>query len=281
MTEANLPRKGQDDLLGKSAESAWHRLRRHLDRANTFWFGVILTSNRVIADSLTERAARNRRHAKAPFLLLRPKTPFELANLLHTIEGGPKPPGCTWVEAVHLPDSEANDSEDSLTWSSAWITLLQSLNHRRDTLRSRLGGLVLLCPPLVKSHAMQVSTDLWSVLAFLAEISESPDDVREDDIRAFSPADSDSAGSIISGSRPVYQADEDLEGDAIEDFSFLLEADDSSLVGPLRDRLSMRIEWALEHGHQQSAASLMRRRAVALTNQGKLEIALVDLARAA
>jgi tetratricopeptide (TPR) repeat protein len=276
----------RDRFPGESRESAWRRLRHHLDRSNTFWLGVVLTSNLDVAHSLAQQAELNRRHAHAPFLLLQPKTPADLVRLYLEIENGPEPPGCTWIEAVHLPDSAGHSSEGELTWREAWIELLQSLNHRRDTLRSRLGGLVLVGPPLVKTLAMQVSTDLWSVLAFLSEISQPLSSSTDNKTRGLAVADDltgigkASRAPILQERAITYWSGEDLDEEVAEDIAFLMEADDSSLSGPLRQRLSARVEWAVEHGHLQVATVLLVRRAALRLTSGELEAGLRDIEQA-
>jgi tetratricopeptide (TPR) repeat protein len=231
---------GVGDVPAPPIDVAWRRLHRQLERADTFWFGVILTPRRDAAAALAERAQGNRESKNAPFVLLRPKSPAELAGLLDQIDdGGPSPPGCIWIEALpHLGKIAAGLDLKWSMWHEAWTTFLQSLNHRRDTLRSRLGGLVLVGPPAVKTIAMRVSTDLWSVLAYLAEIDD----------------------TLSSHSVSTLLWIDGVPPEIIREITLLLGEDvDTSRNGPRSTRLQELVGWALESGRPGTAAVLLAR----------------------
>lgn len=137
--------RSDPDFLTPEGERAWTWLRRHLDRANSFWLAFILTDDLAAQRVLRERVRANRRLRAQPLVILQPGTPCELAELLDELEtGGAAPPGCTWVGAPHLAGDE---------WLAAWRAFLLSMNHRRDVLRVRLGGLVIAAPSAVKTVA--------------------------------------------------------------------------------------------------------------------------------
>jgi tetratricopeptide (TPR) repeat protein len=150
------------EFLSARGEQAWTWLRRHLDRAQSFWLGFVFTDNLATASILATRARANRKAKAEPFKQFSPATADELSALLEQLEEeAPAPLGCTWIEAVHLADP---------AWEDAWSRFLQALNHRRDYLRDRLGGLVVVAPPAVKAYAQQYSADLWSVRDLLVEL---------------------------------------------------------------------------------------------------------------
>ncbi|HSV67467.1 MAG TPA: hypothetical protein VLJ59_16365 [Mycobacteriales bacterium] len=110
-------------FLSPAGERAWTWLRRHLDLANGFWLGFVFTADQYAERTLRERARGNRRLHVAPFVVLEPGTPGELADLLGVLdERAADPPGCTWVAA---PRSDPD-------WVEAWARFLRSLNHRRE-----------------------------------------------------------------------------------------------------------------------------------------------------
>jgi hypothetical protein len=139
MTRSTVSRRLADpEFLTPEGERAWTWLRRHLDRANAFWLAFILTDDLTAQGVLRERVRANRRLHPHPLTILQPATPAELAKLLDELEArGAAPHGCTWVAAPQMADDE---------WLAAWRVFLLAMNHRRDVLRARLGGLVIPAP---------------------------------------------------------------------------------------------------------------------------------------
>ncbi|HSV66747.1 MAG TPA: tetratricopeptide repeat protein [Mycobacteriales bacterium] len=260
----------------QTLDAAWGRLQRHLNRADNFWLGAIFTAHLDAATTLREHAELNCQRRSAPFVFFRPGTSAEFADLLDRIEAeGAPPSGCTWVEALH---HSANAAEKK-AWDSAWATFLQALNHRRDFLRSTLGGLVLVAPPQVKPVAMRVSTDLWSVLAFLAEVAPI---VHADSRRASGELVEQSTSSPASVQPPVVAWEENLPDDVSREVSALMEAADQALLEPpLSARLDARVRWALDEGWPATAAALLVRHAEAAAVLGDYGTAAQDLSRAA
>lgn len=184
---------------GETVDDAWRRLRAHLNRSRSFWLGVIVTDSPWVAVDLREQARINRRLAQEPFESIVPRTPSELAGLLTRVEAAPPPSGCIWIEAVEQPKLSVND----LSWIEGWARLARALNHRRDALRRKLGGLVLVLPTAVKSIVMREASDLWSVRVYLAE----PTSYSEDPARRLEPA-----GSVFVSYR---RSDTDRAADSI------------------------------------------------------------------
>ncbi len=137
-------------------------MRRHLDRSNRFWLAFVFTENTVTADVLRERVEANRRLHVERFVGLRPTTIADFEAMVDSFDQqAAAPAGCTMVVPPLTPAVE---------WLDGWRRLLYFLNHRRDTLRRRLGGVVLVAPLAVKMIAQRETTDLWSIVDLLVEL---------------------------------------------------------------------------------------------------------------
>ena len=241
----NQPRP-DPEFLTPEGERGWTWLRRHLDRANAFWLAFVLTDDLVAQRVLRERVRANRRLRAAPLVTLQPATPAELAALVDGLEErGAASPGCTWVAAPQLSDAE---------WLDAWRTFLLGLNHRRDVLRGRLGGLVIAAPPAVKVVAQQESPDLWSVRDLLVELAARPSrptggaELREVTPRGVDPGSVDWALGL-----DFDPEDEELTEEAQVLFAMPL----TDLAGPVRERTTRTVHRAVERGELQLAAVLL------------------------
>ncbi len=230
------------EFLSPEGERAWTWMRRHLDRANAFWLAFVLTDDLTAQRVLRERMRANRRMRAQPLAILQPATPAELGSLLDDLEQrGAAPPGCTWVAAPQLADDE---------WLAAWHTFLLAMNHRRDVLRARLGGLVIAAPPAVKLVAQRESPDLWSVRDLLIELGARP-------------ATSDRAAVPREASEPrqVYGAQglsyESADAELVEEAQVLLAVPVAELVGPARERTSQAVHRAKAQSEHQLAAVLL------------------------
>ncbi len=232
------------EFLSPEGERAWTWLRRHLDRANAFWLAFVLTDDLTAQRVLRERVRANRRLHALPLAVLEPATPTELADLLDDLEArGAAPPGCTWVAAPQLADDE---------WLAAWRTLLLAMNHRRDVLRARLGGLVIVAPPAVKVVAQRESPDLWSVRDLLVELAARPVVTR----RAGAPR-SDVEPHQLGGSSSQGLSFESGDAGLAEEAQVLLAMPVAELAGPARERVSRAVHRAAERGEDQLAAVLL------------------------
>ncbi|MGH3941503.1 MAG: hypothetical protein ACRDTG_23315, partial [Pseudonocardiaceae bacterium] len=74
------------EFLTPEGVRAWTWLRRHLDRANSFWLAFILTDDLTAQRVLRERVRANRRRHAHPLTVFEPTTPTELAGLLDELE---------------------------------------------------------------------------------------------------------------------------------------------------------------------------------------------------
>ncbi|MGH4009067.1 MAG: tetratricopeptide repeat protein [Pseudonocardiaceae bacterium] len=232
------------EFLSPEGERAWTWLRRHLDRANAFWLAFILTDDLTAQRMLRERVRANRRMRALPLTVLQPATPAELAGLLDELEArGAAPPGCTWVAAPQLADDE---------WLAAWRTFLLTMNHRRDVLRARLGGLVIAAPPAVKVVAQRESPDLWSVRDLLIELAARPVVTR----RAAVPP-SDVEPHYLGGSSSQGLSYESGDAGLAEEAQVLLAMPVAELAGPSRERVSRAVHQAAGRREDQLAAVLL------------------------
>ncbi len=265
-----------DQPYKEDIEEAWTRLRRHLDRADGFWLGFVFASDVRVVDTLAGRASWNRRRRAAPFLRIAPRSPRELATIVDRLEvEAPGPPGCTWLEAVHAgTDTLTRDS-----WDEAWTTCLQSLNHRRDTLRRRLGGLVLAAPPDAKRTAMTVSTDLWSIRDFLTQLAPTGAPGIRGPEPARMPQDTTPDRRVPAA---PYQLTGGTERTATDHEALLtlLAASDDALIGPWRARLATALDAASSRDDDQATGLLLLRRGSARLRDDPAG-ARDDLARAA
>jgi tetratricopeptide (TPR) repeat protein len=234
--------RSDPEFLSPDGERAWTWLRRHLDRANAFWLAFILTDDLTAQRVLRERVRANRRLHAQPLTVLQPATPTELAGLLDELEArGAGPPGWTWVAAPRLADGE---------WLAAWRTLLLAMNHRRDVLRARLGGLVIAAPPAVKVVAQRESPDLWSVRDLLIELV--PRSVSSD--RVAGPSRAGEARQVSGAQGLPFESD---DADLIDEAQVLLAMPVAELAGATRERISGAVHRAMQRGNEQLAAVLL------------------------
>ena len=237
------------EFLSPEGEKAWTYLRRHLDRSRSFWLGFLLTEDVTAARVLRDRAGWNRRLRAQRFAAFTPESPQELAGLIDRLDAeAPEPPGCAWVEAIHVADPR---------WDEAWGQLLQALNHRRDSLRGRLGGLVLAAPRPTKAAAQRLSSDLWSVRDLVLDLPvgtvlaggrtpvEAPAGAP-----AREPAGPRSVGGLSLG-------DEATDSAAADEAVALLALAPDRLATTDRQRVVAAVAAARDHGDDQLAGVLL------------------------
>lgn len=144
------------------AVQAAQRLERQVDWSEDFWLGYVFTIDANQADFIRLRAA-NRLEARGSTLkVIQPNSPAELG-----LEGiiAHADAGCVWVEAIREPDAQDG------AWADAWMQLILRTNERREFLRSRLaGGLVLVMHPALKPDARAAGPDLWSIRSLVFEL---------------------------------------------------------------------------------------------------------------
>ena len=138
-------------------EAEWERLRRLLDWSDAFWLCLVVVRAPAALPVLRDRLRWNRAAHAEPALFRVAGTSAELASWADGIAEALCPPrGVTWIEASHTGD-------DAAAWLSAWRGVLNALNQRRDSIRGRAGGLILVLPESAAPLVAQQASDLWSV----------------------------------------------------------------------------------------------------------------------
>ena len=152
-----------EESLGIQGEAEWSRLRRQLELAEGFWLGFLFTPSGRSAEILRRRLQHQLKASVRSLETLRPRSPHELPDLLQLLltEDSLQSSGCVWLEAVR----------SSGDWKQAWTRLLHRSNERRDHLRRRLeGGLILVAPLDLKPLFRESAPDLWSIRNLVLEI---------------------------------------------------------------------------------------------------------------
>lgn len=143
-------------------KQAAKRLVQHLEWSEGFWLGYVFTVDANQAGFLERQLARGLGRRGRALRLVRPTAPAELR--LERILEQPEA-GCTWVEAIREPRSR------NAAWTEAWLQLILRANERRELLRGRLlGGLVLVMHPSLKPEVRAAGPDLWSVRSMVLEL---------------------------------------------------------------------------------------------------------------
>ena len=237
--------------LSRHGEEEWGRVRKLLDWAGSFWLSVLFVEDPVPVAELRERAVWNRRWVAAPVRVVLADSPEALAAEADALAEWPGPPGLTWVEG-RLAAADG--------WVEAWTALLSAMNHRRDWLRARAGGIVLVVPDAYRPLVRQVASDLWSVRGPSPTVDAS---WRE----ALAPAEELGERTITApeptrrGS-PFVVAGEELDGDLARRAAILLAA--SEFDAHAADALVNDAERA---GHPQLAAVVLNTMSRALRSR--------------
>jgi len=168
MRRHGLDAEHRDDPLGPKGEAEWDRLRRQIEMSDGFWLGFVFSPSPRAVATLCARSDRLLRARARTTVVLRPETADAMGTVLHGLFGDPAAvAGCTWVDAVRSDPPGSSPGP----WTSAWDELLLRMNERRDALRRRLsGGLILAAPPAIKARARDAAPDLWSVRSLVLEL---------------------------------------------------------------------------------------------------------------
>lgn len=173
MSGSRNPTRREPRYLGLTGESEWTRLHAQLKLTGGFWLGFLFTASPVSSRDLADRTAEFLRFRARSMLLLRPEIPRDLTAVVRTLlDGEADEQGCVWVSAVRTDSSEG----DAGPWTRAWDDLLLRLNERRDALRRRLsGGLVLAAHTAVRARVRAAAPDLWSVRSLVLDLEATPE----------------------------------------------------------------------------------------------------------
>ena len=160
MADATSPLFG-DELDTGSFEEAWARIRTQMElQPDEFWLGLVFTPDALLAAELTRRINRHRvNEGSSPGHTLTAQTPAQLASAWAVIEQAAQSAGSVTMVSVH----PGNVRDDLTGWGAAWRDMLLAMNERRDWLRSKLRGpLVLVMHPDMRRDVKYIAPDLWS-----------------------------------------------------------------------------------------------------------------------
>ena len=161
----------QDSILDSDGEEAWQQLRRQFELADGFWLGFVFCPSPRTVSVLRRRTGQILKIRARLLRTIRPDSPADFGNVLPALfESDSAGAGCIWIESMHIgaPTPQAKELGD---WTSAWDSFLLRANERRDVMRRRIeGGLILAAPPEVKPRARDAAPDLWSVRSLVLEL---------------------------------------------------------------------------------------------------------------
>ena len=160
MADVTSPLFG-DEVDTGSFEEAWARIRTQMElQPDEFWLGFVFSSDSLLASELTRRINRHRSNEGAPpGRTLTADHPPQLASGWAAIEQAVQTAGSVAMVSVH----SGNVRDDLTGWGAAWRDLLLAMNERRDWIRSKLHGpLVLIMHPDMRRDVKYVAPDLWS-----------------------------------------------------------------------------------------------------------------------
>ena len=248
-----------DSFLDSQGEDVWQQLRRQFELANGFWLGFVSCPSPRTVAVLRQRTGQILKSRAQRLRVIRPSSPDDFGSFLPALfEPESAQAGCVWIESIHTssPTRHAGESGD---WTLAWDSFLLRANERRDALRRRLdGGLILAAPPEVKPRVRDAAPDFWSIRSVVLEL-------RPSSIASSGGVDRD---ALLT--REIRREAGNVLSDASIDVDFgLAEA----------DRIVRRIEGAQGHSRH-GLARILLRVVEGLLEQGKTQDA-VERARKA
>ncbi|MEI2776968.1 MAG: hypothetical protein V9G19_13570 [Tetrasphaera sp.] len=261
------PAAAREPMTKDPVDDAWARLRRHLDRSRSFWFGVVVTSDARLSDELRSRAEWNRQRHVQPFVILRPTSASALADSYAWLErNAAGPGGCTWLETS---PTSAHDTD----WLRAWDVLAAELNHRRERMRHAWGGLILILPEAAKTLFQHHASDLWSIIDLLVTsvpMAGPSDGARTRPSAAGTPAPVEGVG----GRAALTQSDDE---DWVDRLRHVLEVPPERLLQADADTWRLAADEARRRGDGFALGWLYRARAVGRAGTGDGAGAIADL----
>lgn len=155
--------------LSERNEEEWERFRVMLEYAAGFWLAFIFAPSSLEAGTLRERTAERMAAEGARMDIWMPKTPDELHQALPWLLSEERAgAGCIWVQSLQV-DAEGGEQH---SWRDAWMHFFLRANERREAIKRRLaGGLVLALPLILKVPVREAAPDLWSARAIVLELT--------------------------------------------------------------------------------------------------------------
>ena len=264
-----------EPFLDSQGEDVWQQLRRQFELANGFWLGFLFCPSPRTVAVLRRRTGQILKSRAQHLRVIRPSSPDDFGSFLPALfEPESAQAGCVWIESIHTssPTRHAGESGD---WTLAWDSFLLRANERRDALRRRLdGGLILAAPLEVKPRVRDASPDLWSIRSLVLEL-------RPSSIASSGGVDRDAllprefrreAGNVLSGASIDVEfglAEADRIARRIEG------AQGQSRHGLARILLRA-VEGLLEQGKTQDAVERARKAVAVLRGQSGGEHLLAD-----
>ena len=248
-----------ESFLDSQGEDVWQQLRRQFELADGFWLGFVFCPSPRTVAVLRRRTGQVLKFRAQRLRVIRPSSPDDFGSFLPALfEPESAQAGCVWIESIHTssPTRHARESGD---WTLAWDSFLLRANERRDAMRRRLdGGLILAAPPEVKPRVRDAAPDLWSIRSLVLDLPPSS-------IASSGGVDRD---SLLT--REIRREAGNVLSDASIDVEFgLAEA----------DRIARRIEGA-QGQSRHGLARILLRAVEGLLEQGKTQDA-VERARKA
>ena len=246
-------------FLDSQGEDAWQQIRRQFELASGFWLGFVFCPSPRTAAVLRRRTEQTLRFRAQRLRVIRPNSPDNFGSLLPALfEPESARAGCVWIESIHTSPPARHTSESG-DWILAWDSFLLRANERRDAMRRRLeGGLILAAPPEVKPRVRDAAPDIWSIRSLVVELR---------------PSRTVSSGGINRDSplpRESHRETDSIQPDASVDVGFgLAEA----------DRIGRRIEGVQGH-NRHGLARILLRAVEGLLEQGKTKDAVERARRA-
>ena len=242
-----------DSFLDSQGEDVWQQLRRQFELANGFWLGFVFCPSPHTVAVLRGRTGQILKFRAQRLRVIRPSSPDDFGSFLPALfEPESAQAGCVWIESIHT-SSPTRHTRESGDWTLAWDSFLLRANERRDAMRRRLdGGLILAAPPEVKPRVRDAAPDLWSIRSLVLDLG---------------PSSIASSGGVNRDSllpREIHREADDLLSDASIDVEFgLAEA----------ERIVRRIEGAQSHSRH-GLVRILLRAVEGLLEQGKTQDAV-------
>ena len=150
-------------LLSASGETAWQALWQHMEWAQGFWLGWVFTNHTPSVHELHRRTEALLRGVGRMTVVRQPRKPAELVDILTwLIAGADDCDGCVIVSVVSSGEA----------WREAWDQFMLRLNERRELLRGRIrGGLLLFAPTSFKAPSREAAPDLWSIRSLALDVA--------------------------------------------------------------------------------------------------------------
>lgn len=151
------------ELGSASQEAAWQALRQHIEWTQGFWSGWVFTDYTPSLHELHRRAEVLLRGVGRQTVFRQPREPAELVDVLLWLNAGADGcDGCVIVAVVQSGEA----------WRDAWDQLMLRLNERRELLRAKIqGGLLLCAPTSFKARTREAAPDLWSIRSLALEVA--------------------------------------------------------------------------------------------------------------